>query len=174
VDSRDVFALDSSTGSLLWRTSKAADVRHLLGVSGENLIASGRHLWWIDARTGQIRWRWPDTPHTGEIGRGRGVIAGSDVLWPTQQHIHTFDIQTMRPAREPLDWGVLGATPGNLLIAGDHLVVATADRLYAFRARAPAPDTITQRPYDADESASLRRPPNIATGVRTPVSDALP
>jgi outer membrane protein assembly factor BamB len=164
-DSHDVFALDGATGTLLWRTSQAADVRHLLGVSGRHLIASGRHLWWIDARTGEIQWRWPDSPQAGEVGRGRGVIAGGDVLWPTQQHIRTFDAQTMRQTREPLDLDVLGTGAGNLFVAGGHLVIAAADRLYAFNIAPPASDTVTQRPDDASKSFSLRRPLAIATGA---------
>ncbi|MEX0936729.1 MAG: PQQ-binding-like beta-propeller repeat protein [Pirellulales bacterium] len=170
-DSHDVFALDGATGTVLWRTSQAADVRHLLGVSGPHLIASGRHLWWIDARTGEIQWQWPDSPRAGEIGRGRGVIAGGEVLWPSQQHIRIFDAQSMRQTREPLDLDVLGAGAGNLLVAGGHLVIAAADRLYAFKIAPPASDTVTQRPDDASsddasKSSSVGRPLTIATGVR--------
>ena len=63
-DSPLVFALDAATGQMLWRLD-LEDVRQLLGVAGDNLIASGGRLYWIGLK-GQERGRlvhvWPREP----------------------------------------------------------------------------------------------------------------
>ncbi len=83
-DSPRIYALDAATGQILWpgrhddRPSDTPvqdpldDVVHLLGVSGDCLIASGHKLYWINTggpRAGNIAHVWPEGE--GKLGYGR-------------------------------------------------------------------------------------------------------
>ena len=123
----------------LWETSLAADAVHLLGVGEGNLIASGDHLWWIDATTGKISGHWPDqSPH----GYGRGILAGDKIFWPTRDMLYVFR-QAVAPggrvvlARDPIPLAdARKAGGGNLVISRGVLLIAAADKLYGFGHRA--------------------------------------
>jgi outer membrane protein assembly factor BamB len=125
-DTERVFALDAATGLMLWETSLAKDVVHLLGVAGDNLWASGDKLWWINAATGKVGF-WPEGP--APKGWGRGTLAGDEVYFPTQTTIHVFDQRSCRKQREIELTEERHATGGNLVAAGDYLVIATSNEL---------------------------------------------
>ena len=142
-DSPRLYCLDAATGQILWpgrRGDRAAqgpvqdpldDVVHLLGVSGDCLIASGHRLYWIDLagpRAGNIAHVWPDG--ADKLGYGRGLLAGSSVLWPTQEKIYLFDQQTAGLKKE-IELAPLGIRGGNLLVANGRLLIATASELIA-------------------------------------------
>ena len=128
-DSPEVFALDAATGQALWHTGPAADgIVHLLGVAGDELVASGDRLYWIGLagpNPGRIRCTWPEG--TERVGYGRGVLAGDCVLWPTRDRIYVLERQTGR-LRKEIALGP-GVTGGNLLVAGDRLLIATESEL---------------------------------------------
>jgi outer membrane protein assembly factor BamB len=138
-DSEMILALDAGSGQPMWETALAADTVHLLGVGEGNLIASGDHLWWIDASTGKIRARWPDqSPH----GYGRGILAGDRIFWPTRDTLYVF-----RQAVGPNGQVSLARTPvpliqeraaggGNLVISRGALIIAAADKLYGLSGQA--------------------------------------
>ena len=144
-DSPKVYALDAATGQILWPGRPANqpadrptdtpvqdpldDVVHLLGVSGDCLIASGHKLYWIaisGPRAGNIAHVWPEG--ADKLGYGRGLLAGSTVLWPTREKIYVFDQQTARLKRE-IQLAPLGLRGGNLLVADGHLLIATPSEL---------------------------------------------
>ncbi len=144
-DSPKVYALDAATGQILWPGRPANqpadrptdtpvqdpldDVVHLLGVSGDCLIASGHKLYWIaisGPRPGNIAHVWPEG--ADKLGYGRGLLAGSTVLWPTREKIYVFDQQTARLKRE-IQLAPLGLRGGNLLVADGHLLIATPSEL---------------------------------------------
>ncbi|MBN2474128.1 MAG: PQQ-like beta-propeller repeat protein [Pirellulales bacterium] len=131
-DSPRLFALDAATGQILWQTGpEVTDVVHLLGATEEHLIAAGGRLYWVGLNgesAGRVKHRWPDGAE--QPGHGRGVLAGDTVLFPTREKVYMFDVQTARP-RKVLDLVPLGATGGNLLIAGGQLVIATENELIA-------------------------------------------
>ena len=134
-DSESILALDAGSGQTLWETSLPADAVHLLGVGEGNLIASGDHLWWIDAVTGKISGHWPDqSPH----GYGRGILAGDKIFWPTRDMLYVFR-QAVAPggrvtfARDPVPLAdARHAGGGNLVISRGVLLIAAADKLYGF------------------------------------------
>jgi outer membrane protein assembly factor BamB len=131
-DSPRIFAFDAAGGQILWQTGEqVADVRHLLGATEEHLIASGDRLYWIGlSRTnpGRVEHVWPEG---GALpGYGRGVLAGGNVLFPGRERIMALDQATAEP-RKVIHLGPLGITGGNLLAAGDHLLIATKDELIA-------------------------------------------
>jgi len=149
-----LFALDRGTGKLAWTTEPgtAADVVHLLGVSGDWLIASGDRLYWIDLHTGRVQARFPNTSSGGPMqaaanprGLGRGILAGDLVYWPTREAIFVFK-QSPRVAENgyapdgvrEIPLLPRGASGGNLVYARGTLLIAAGDKLYALDAPAIA------------------------------------
>lgn len=139
-DSDCVFALEAASGLLRWATPRGvvADIQFLLGVGQGNLLVSGDRLVWIDAASGDIKGRFPATVDGALRGTGRGVLAGTQVYWPTRDRIYVFDQGGPQPTRQPIELAPLGLTGGNLVIARDLLLIAAADRLSAFNAGGPA------------------------------------
>jgi len=132
-DSRRIFALAADNGQILWQTSpQLEDVVHLLGVVDNRLIAGGDRLYWINLgpeRPGSVEWYWP-MGHE-RLGLGRGILAGSDVWWPTRERIYLFDQRTGRMRRE-IQLLPRGATGGNLVVAAGRLLIVGADEMVAF------------------------------------------
>jgi outer membrane protein assembly factor BamB len=159
-DSPRIFALHAPTGQILWQSGSALDdAVHLLGVAGDQLIASGRKLYWIHLSgpsRGSLSHVWPDGD--AKPGYGRGVLAGNRVLWPTRQKIYVFDQKTAQPMKT-IDLAPLGMTGGNLVVAGDRLLVATASELIALGPRAAE----TKPP--AAEVTRSNHPPDAVGGL---------
>ncbi len=130
-DSQQLFALDATTGRRLWASTLPTDVVHLLGVGGSHLLASGDHLWWIEAATGKVVRRWPDMEDAAR-GFGRGMIAGDEIYWPTRNAIHVFSCTTTEPTQQPIRLTPRGAGGGNLLLVNGYLLIAASDTLYGF------------------------------------------
>jgi outer membrane protein assembly factor BamB len=146
-----VLAIDSRTGAVLWLRTLPGGAEHLLGARKDVLIVSGRDLWGLDAASGRCLW------HVGfndpaSFGYGRGMLAGDAVYWPTREEILVVDQQTGLLSRRIPLLSRFGRSGGNLILAGDSLVVAGPDRISA---------------YDPD--AGPRQPPR-----RGPAKNALP
>ena len=131
-DSPRLFSLDAATGQILWQSgTELDDVVHLLGVAGDQLIASGRKLYWIaldGPQRGRFSHVWPDGQE--KPGYGRGLLTSSGVLWPNRSKIYVFDPQTARP-KKVIDLAPLGLCGGNLLVVDGRLLVATSTELIA-------------------------------------------
>jgi len=175
-DSRYLLGLDAAHGVPLWR-SVPCDAVHLLGVAGGRLIASGRGLYWFDMLGGSVQWVWPEgtllassTRRTGLQGWGRGVVAGGDVLWPVRRNepsrphqVLFFSARTGQQSREPLELSLHGAEAGNLMVADEHLLIASATKLYAFgpqpQKSKPEPPELTEtEPREAIQVADSAKP----------------
>jgi outer membrane protein assembly factor BamB len=142
-DSERLFALDVEFGQVQWSTSAglAVDVVHLLGVAGDRLIGSGDCLYWLDAATGAVLGQFPGSSGSavGQAmsqprGFGRGLLAGSEVYWPTRDRMYVFGTDTGRQLRQPVELGTLGVQGGNLVICDGVLLIATPNELVAFNA----------------------------------------
>jgi hypothetical protein len=59
-------------------------------------------------------------------------LAGGNIYWPTASEIYVFDQATARQVRQPIQLAERGATGGNLIVAGGHLLITTADKVIAF------------------------------------------
>lgn len=146
-DSDQVFALEAATGEILWSESsgKTRDVVHLLGIAGNDLVASGDYLYWLDVYNGRIQKQFPasvDSDITAARpsprGFGRGLIAGEEVYWPTRESIYVFRSQ---PQAGEASWGLhrqidllpRGVSGGHLLLSGDRLLLVTSRRLFTFQ-----------------------------------------
>jgi outer membrane protein assembly factor BamB len=149
-DTPHVLALAADNGQILWRSPAGlADVIHLLGISNDCLIASGRKLYWIHAsgqEAGQVRTQWPEGHE--QIGYGRGLVSAEHVWWPTKTNVFVFDKYSARLTRR-IDLAPRGTTGGNLLVANGRLVIAGSDRLTALAAESrpvePYDDNLAKR-----------------------------
>jgi outer membrane protein assembly factor BamB len=134
-DSRRIFAFDAMSGQIVWQSgNEVEDVVHLLGVSGDHLIASGRRLYWISLKEGEqgrVTHHWPDGNE--KLGYGRGLLAGDCVLWPTRDKIYIFD-QVKRQLKKEIPLTPRGTGGGNLLVAAGRMFLATANELVALEA----------------------------------------
>jgi len=161
-DSPQIFALEAANGQILWHTDdRVADVRHLLGTTEEHLIASGEKLYWIGLgrrSAGRVEHVWPDGGE--KLGYGRGVLAGESVLFPARDKIYLFDQKTARP-QKLIDLAPLGVGGGNVLVAGETLLIATDRELIALGPRAgdaqDPPVAGTLRVPSAGDAALLYR-----------------
>ncbi len=134
-DSPRIFALDAMTGQILWQTGpEVADVQHLLGATDDWLVASGDRLYFVNLKEGQQGRLGRVWPEGGErMGYGRGLMAGNAVYWPTRQRIYRVNLRTVLPEKV-YDLEPRGLAGGNLLLAGDRLLVATPRELIALHA----------------------------------------
>ncbi|QDV27933.1 outer membrane biogenesis protein BamB [Aureliella helgolandensis] len=150
-DCAEIFALDVTTGDLVWSTDdqQVADVVHLLGVYGDNLLVSGDRLVWIDRLSGRVLGRFPGatTPGVSNAlpsprGLGRGVLAGGEVWFPVAGEILVFSAQ-LAPEHNALATGTprllrrvpigtRGREGGNLLVESGRLFYASPSRLLMF------------------------------------------
>lgn len=131
-DSDEIFALSAASGEWLWGNALPDDVTDLLGVGGGNLIASGKRLWWLDARHGNVVWCWPEDRASGLQPRGRGLLVGAHVYWPTVDSIRILPDQPTsrtREVREAIRLDQLGAQGGNLAAVDGYLLIAGPDKL---------------------------------------------
>ncbi len=150
-DAPHILALAADNGQLLWRSSAdLADVVHLLGVSDNCLIASGRKLVWIHAmgtEAGRVRTLWPQGHE--QIGYGRGLLTRNQVWWPTRTDVFVFDTESAQLARR-IDLAPRGGSGGHLLVTAGQLTITAADRIMAFAAES--------RPAEPDNSLAQRTP----------------
>ncbi|QDV33606.1 outer membrane protein assembly factor BamB family protein [Tautonia plasticadhaerens] len=132
-DSDRLFAFDRDTGRLAWQVDPGGRVSHLLGVADGKVVATGNHVWTIDARSGTLRSRWPDGQTLLE-GYGRGLLADGEIYWPTRDRLFMLDQQTGRPTdRPPIELrAVFGCGGGNLVAGDGYLVIAEKEHLRVF------------------------------------------
>ena len=165
-DSRRIFALDALTGQILWQTgSQVEDAVHLLGVADDQLIASGRRLYWIGLgcdRQGRIWHVWPPTRSLRP--QGRGVLAERRVYLPADDRVYVFDQQSAELKRI-IDLRSKGVAGGNLLVADGQLLIATENELVALGPVA----TRRQAPRERRADATMLRPRAPARGYGTPI-----
>jgi outer membrane protein assembly factor BamB len=144
-DSDRLFALDLSSGRLIWQTAPgvAGDAKYLLGVVHDRLVASGDRLYWFDVYNGELREQFPrlgsralDQPRPDPAGWGRGLIAAGRVYWPLEDKIMVFENgpeQVGWQRKQEIDLAARSATGGNLVPLGNRLFIVAHDRLYAFQ-----------------------------------------
>lgn len=126
-DTPNIQCFDAASGRKLWEAHPP--VTHVLGVAKGNLIVTGNRVWGIDVATGKVRWYWPENPVRGY---GRGVLAGDFVYWPTKTEIHVLDQRTGRKAQPSVElYNRLRLKAGNLVLGGDHLILAQSNRVLA-------------------------------------------
>jgi outer membrane protein assembly factor BamB len=130
-DTPDLMALDAASGVVLWKRPAPGPIVHLPGVVDGTLIAAGDQLWGIDVATGEVGWRVGYDDPAG-YGYGRGALAGGRVYWTTHEDLWVVEAATgIIERRIPLPLAA-GCSGGNLVIAGDMLLIARPGGLDAF------------------------------------------
>ena len=127
-----VFALDATTGQLIWRQQYPDRILHIVGVVEGRLIFSGQSVWAVDATTGAAAWpqRIGFADPAGR-GFGRPALSHDFLYWPTRDEILRIDHRrgdVVERIRLREDFGQPG---GNLLIADGKLLIAQSERLVA-------------------------------------------
>ncbi len=163
-DSESILAYDAASGLLLWETNLAKDVVHLLGVGGDALWASGEKLWRLDLASGKVNYPWPEGPTPK--GFGRGMLAGNKVYWPTMQAIRVFDQRTGQE-HAPIELEARGISSGNLVPAGDILLIAGSDRLTALGPSSRTAAAAVEKDVNEREP-SKPSPPSGKSPTRSP------
>ncbi len=124
-------ALESGSGTTLWQRSLPGGIDHLLGAKNGILIASGDGLWGLALATGNVRWHVGYNDPLG-FGYGRGILAGDVVYWPTREEIFVVDQATGGIRRRIPVSARDGEKGGNLILAGDSLIVAQPRRIAVY------------------------------------------
>lgn len=134
-DSRHIFAIDATSGLMLWETLFAPDVVHLLGTGGDHLFATGDHVYGIRSQSGYIAQKWPGN---SPKGYGRGALMKDQAIWPTHKTLEVFSFDTLERVRT-IDLSVrrqadddFRPSGGNVVPAGDVLLIAGSDELVAY------------------------------------------
>lgn len=122
-DADTLFALDASTGRLLWVRDQPDQEATLLGISQDRLVLGGRQLTILNAANGKQQSIWPESPKAGLRGAGRGCLAGNEVFWPTRDRLFTFDLTTGQQSRQSIDLTPYGDDGANVLPAYGCLIV---------------------------------------------------
>ncbi len=135
-DSDVIYAFDSGSGRLLWKTEPIADdvkLAHVLGVARGRLVVTGDRVLLFDVKNGKLAGAWPDAANKSLEGYGRGLLAGDLIYWPTQREIQVLDQRTGLKAGPPIMLAETYHTEGGNLAAGDgYLIVAQSDGLVVF------------------------------------------
>ncbi|HVV99739.1 MAG TPA: PQQ-binding-like beta-propeller repeat protein [Planctomycetaceae bacterium] len=130
-DANRILAIDAENGVLQWERELDRQVKWLLGVGQNNLIASGDRLWFLDSDTGRVvhieGGRDPEA-----FGYGRGLLVENLVYWPLHDEILVLDQRTGRRVQPPISLSGKHATGGNLAIVDGLLLVAESSRLVAY------------------------------------------
>jgi outer membrane protein assembly factor BamB/tetratricopeptide (TPR) repeat protein len=134
-DCSEILAFDAANGRLCWKSepiSEEIKLAHLLGVAKGRLVATGRQVLLLNAKTGRFDHVWPDSGRSLE-GYGRGLLAGDLIYWPTKNEIQVLDQRNGLLARPPIKLQETYHTRGGNLVAGDgYLIVAQTDGLVVF------------------------------------------
>lgn len=148
-DRAEIFALDASTGDLLWSTvpEHSADLVHLLTARDGELVAAGDRLVWFDTATGKSLASYPSgvaaKPEEGVVqprGLGRPWCTRDLVYFPNRNQISVMARKLDRSKvgakaidfREPIALASRANEGGNLVLTDRWILLATPSRLVAF------------------------------------------
>lgn len=172
----ELFAFDATTGQPTWQRQIRDRILHILGIADGRLIVSGNSLWALDVHTGDDAWL--PQPRIGfedpdGFGYGRGVVTARSVYWPLRDEILQVDHRAGEITRRIPLRQAYGLQGGNLLIAGNHLIIAQADRIDALTDVTPSPeDAPTEGTDSRSEPDDPDQPGNTPDSSEPPLDAA--
>ncbi|MFP6765803.1 MAG: PQQ-binding-like beta-propeller repeat protein [Planctomycetaceae bacterium] len=133
-DSNRLFALDATTGQLVWQIEYEPGewLRHLLGVVDGRLITCGNHLAAVDIFSGKTVWK-ISHPNPDGWTHGRGVLTKQSVYWPLRHEILRVDLSSGKIRRRFQLTRSDGLEGGHLMITGGRMLVVTHNQISALR-----------------------------------------
>jgi outer membrane protein assembly factor BamB len=132
MDSPRYYGLDARTGAVLWsalRRSNAVDgaPTYLLGATHDAVLLGGAgDVRCVETLTGALRWR---TSLRGPQVAGRGVVVGDVLHVPIEGGLLTLEVDTGKRLGQ-----LATAVTGNLVLAGEHAIIAGPGTLVVHRA----------------------------------------
>jgi outer membrane protein assembly factor BamB len=137
-DTPRLYCLDAFTGHTLWER-EAVEVVHLLGVAhGRVVFTTPKGIRAVLLATGDDQGGWCQ-PGAGALGGyGRGLLAGTWVLWPTRDSkipYRAFSIVSGAQVQGTLAYDpgqMMHLVPGNLVYGHGCLVIATPEELLGY------------------------------------------
>ncbi|MFN5767824.1 MAG: PQQ-binding-like beta-propeller repeat protein [Pirellulaceae bacterium] len=147
-DTPDLMSFDWETGQLRWISEPGVcrHVVHLLGATERHWVVSGDRVLWLDRYSGRLEGLYPDVLEAQLGGRGRGLLAGEQVVFPM-----SGSLQVLAAPNPPdnqiavvgqVDLGVRGMQGANLFRSSNWLVLATPSRWLLCRS---GPSTLVKR-----------------------------
>lgn len=131
-DTKLMFALDATTGQLVWREQFPDRVLHIAGIVDGRMILSGRAVWAVHARDGQPAWpqRIGFADPAGQ-GHGRPALTRDALFWPVRDEILRIDHRNGQVVERIRLRDNFGMTAGNLVVTEDRLLIAQSKQLVA-------------------------------------------
>ena len=136
-DSKELLALDATTGALAWHRPLTSETALLAGASGGKLLLSDGGLQILDVRSGEQLAENRELPL-----QGRAVIAGTRILWPSAGKIHFLALATGKPQGAALPLPESGFA--DLAMAGEYLIATLPSQIIVFKI-SPSTDTKVSR-----------------------------
>jgi outer membrane protein assembly factor BamB len=99
-DCGEVFALDATSGDLVWSTAagEVPDIKTFVGFAEDSIVYSGDRLVWLDRWTGSVQSVFPGARTPGRLmalhrsrGVGQPALHRGYVYFPTSEEILVFD-----------------------------------------------------------------------------------
>ena len=166
LDTDRLFCLDAVTGAPRWEL-EGVEIVHLLGAShGRLFTATTNGLMSIQVATGQANWTQPSEGRLSSLGRG--LIAGIELIWPTQDTLLPYRAITLRtgqPAR--FDPTMLSTLPvGNLAFGQGCLAIAGRTELMVYRPghqikQLPPPDVRPHARFGRQQNLRILQPAGL-------------
>lgn len=156
-DSDKLIAIDRSTGSIKWKARRRRH-RYIVGADETRVIIAGKEIEAIRIADGESEWEFnPDSGVPASvIPTGRPILAGAQVLVPTDSGLLTLNSATGQPAAAKLAYG---EPLGNLLVAEGALYSLSATTIVKFPdvvwTRSRAQERLASNPADLDAAIRL-------------------
>jgi hypothetical protein len=147
-DTPDLISLDWETGQLRWISEPGVcrHVVHLLGATDRHWVVSGERVLWLDRYSGRLEALYPEVLESQDGGRGRGLLAGEQVVFPMSGSLQVLAAPTPSENQVAVvgqvDLGVRGMQGANLFRNSDWLLLATPSRWLLCRG---GPSTLVKR-----------------------------
>ncbi len=126
-DSRHLHVLEAATGREVWTTRRRTDIHLLYGVQQETVVVGGDTLCFYDLTTGKLR----DVFHPRSPGRGRGVLSGEEIYFPTRSGLQHVRLSS-RTSSGFTRWKGNQSGGGNLVIVDGAILLAGEASLEAY------------------------------------------
>jgi outer membrane protein assembly factor BamB len=138
LDSMGVYAFEAETGKMLWKhNNNPASPRftQLVGLVDGNVILAGTNLMALGLRSGKVKWA---STRFGGLGKGgQGLVSSKEIVLPRPEGLYRFSAESGKVLfQETWPSRSMDDEPGNLLQAGDRLIVTGTSKVTVYEKKA--------------------------------------